>query len=46
MREVSGTYVYHLLVNVANLNTDYTIVIRPYGAGDSRTLRHVIQATP
>jgi hypothetical protein len=42
----TGTYMYNLSVNVAKLNTDYTIVIYPYGIGTpSQTLRHVIQAT-
>ena len=37
---------YNLSVNLAKLNTDYTVVIYPYGIGvTTQTLRHVIQAT-
>jgi hypothetical protein len=33
-------------INLAKLNTDYTIVIYPFGtAVSTQTLRHVIQAT-
>jgi hypothetical protein len=43
-----GSYIYNMSVNLAKLNTDYTVIIYPYGttgAGASQTLRHVIQAT-
>jgi hypothetical protein len=42
-----GCYRYNMQVNLPKLNTDYTIVIYPYGTvGDTPpTLRHVIQAT-
>jgi hypothetical protein len=35
-------------VNLAKLNTDYTVIVYPYGMAvpnNSLTLRHVIQAT-
>jgi hypothetical protein len=41
-----GSYIYNMNINI-QLNTDYTIVIYPYGNGQpvGPTLRHVIQAT-
>jgi hypothetical protein len=40
-----GSYIYNMNVNIT-LNTDYTIIIYPYGAGTtSQYLAHVIQAT-
>ena len=41
-----GSYIYNMNVNIP-LNTDYTVVIYPYGNGQpvGPTLRHVIQAT-
>jgi hypothetical protein len=41
-----GSYIYNMNVNIP-LNTDYTIMIYPYGtvASGAPTLRHVIQAT-
>jgi hypothetical protein len=43
-----GSYIYNMSVNLAKLNTDYTVVIYPYGTAvpnNTLTLRHVIQAT-
>jgi hypothetical protein len=42
-----GSYIYNMNVNLQKLNTDYTVVIYPYGNGQATgpTLRHVIQAT-
>jgi hypothetical protein len=42
-----GSYIYNMSVNLAKMNTDYTVVIYPYGNGAATgpTLRHVIQAT-
>jgi hypothetical protein len=43
-----GSYIYNMSVNLAKLNTDYTVVIYPYGMAvpnNNLTLRHVIQAT-
>jgi hypothetical protein len=42
-----GSYIYNMNVNLAKLNTDYTVVIYPYGNGQATgpTLKHVIQAT-
>ncbi len=51
MRFVDGAYIYNMKVSVANLNTDYTIMIYPYAtsAADTDvskgTMRHVVQAT-
>ena len=46
MRYTDGAYMYNLSVNLPQLNTDYTVVIYPYGVGvTTQTLRHVIQAT-
>ncbi len=46
MRYADGFYMYNLRVDVAKLNTDYTVVVYPYGTTNSgQTLRHVIQAT-
>ncbi|HEV8452363.1 MAG TPA: PKD domain-containing protein [Gaiellales bacterium] len=46
MRYSDGAYMYNLSVNLPKLNTDYTVVIYPYGIGVTpQTLRHVIQAT-
>src|SRR5205823_9933199 len=42
-----GSYIYNMNVNIP-LNTDYTIIVYPYGTtapNDKVTLRHVIQAT-
>jgi hypothetical protein len=40
-----GSYIYNMSVNIT-LNTDYTIIIYPYGAGSStQYIAHVIQAT-
>src|SRR5207237_10867149 len=41
-----GSYIYNMNVSIP-LNTDYTVVIYPYGNGQpvGPTLRHVIQAT-
>jgi hypothetical protein len=40
-----GSYIYNMSVNIA-LNTDYTILIYPYGTGTpTQYLAHVIQAT-
>ena len=41
-----GSYMYNMLVDIP-LNTDYTVVIYPYGNGQpvGPTMRHVIQAT-
>src|SRR5205085_3643244 len=41
-----GSYIYNMNVSIP-LNTDYTIVVYPYGtvATGAPTLRHVIQAT-
>jgi hypothetical protein len=42
-----GSYIYNMNVNLPKLNTDYTVLIYPYGNGQpvGPTLRHVIQAT-
>ena len=43
-----GSYIYNMSVNLAKLNTDYTVVIYPYwtsGTPSGPTLKHVIQAT-
>jgi hypothetical protein len=40
-----GSYIYNMNVNLTKLNTDYTIIVYPYGTGDPRKLGHVIQAT-
>jgi hypothetical protein len=40
-----GSYIYNLSVNLAKLNTDYTVLVYPYGTTDPRKLGHVIQAT-
>jgi hypothetical protein len=42
-----GSYIYNMNVNLAKMNTDYTVVIYLYGNGAATgpTLRHVIQAT-
>jgi hypothetical protein len=43
-----GSYIYNMSVNLAKLNTDYTVVVYPYGTAvpnNTLTLRHVIQAT-
>jgi hypothetical protein len=41
-----GSYIYNMRVNVAHLNTDYTIIIYPNGSSDTtQSIRHVIQAT-
>jgi hypothetical protein len=48
MRAADGHYMYNMRVNVPNsdLNTDYTVIIYPYGLGNQLTsLRHVIRAT-
>jgi hypothetical protein len=46
MRSVDSSYIYNMRVNVAKLNQDYTIIIYPFGLGDtSQSIRHVIQAT-
>jgi hypothetical protein len=46
MRSADGGYIYNLSVNLPKVNTDYTVIIYPYGTGTpSQTLRHVIQAT-
>lgn len=42
-----GSYIYNMNVNIP-LNTDYTVVVYPYGAtppNNTQTLKHVIQAT-
>jgi PKD repeat protein len=39
-----GSYIYNMNVNIP-LNTDYTIVVYPYGGTTGPTLKHVIQAT-
>jgi len=40
-----GSYIYNMSVNIS-LNTDYTIIIYPYGTGmPSQYMAHVIQAT-
>jgi hypothetical protein len=46
MRSADGGYIYNLSVNLPKVNTDYTVIIYPYGTGTpSQTLRHVIQVT-
>ena len=47
MRAADGFYIYNMRVNVAKLNTAYTIIITPNAAGypSSMTLRHKIIAT-
>jgi hypothetical protein len=40
-----GDYMYNMAVNLATLNTDYTVVIYPYGISSPVQLGHVIQAT-
>jgi len=46
MRSVDSSYIYNMRVNVAKLNQDYTVIIYPFGLGDtSQSIRHVIQAT-
>jgi hypothetical protein len=46
MRSVDGSYIYNMRVNVQKLNTDYTIIIYPFGLADTtQSIRHVIQAT-
>jgi PKD repeat protein len=40
-----GDYIYNMQVNLATLNTDYTVVVYPYGTGSTVELGHVIQAT-
>jgi hypothetical protein len=40
-----GSYIYNLSISGMNLNTDYTIVIYPYGTVSSQYLAHVIQTT-
>jgi hypothetical protein len=40
-----GDYMYNMQVNLATLNTDYTVVVYPYGTGSTVELGHVIQAT-
>ena len=42
-----GSYIYNLSINLPKLNTDYTVVVYPYGNGSPTgpTLRHVLQAT-
>ena len=43
-----GSYIYNMSVNLAKLNTDYTVIIYPYwttGTPAGPTLKHVIQAT-
>jgi hypothetical protein len=39
-----GSYIYNLSVNITT-NTDYTVIVYPYGTSDPRKLAHVIQAT-
>ena len=39
-----GSYIYNMNVSIP-LNTDYTIVVYPYGGTTGPSLRHVIQAT-
>ncbi len=39
-----GSYIYNMNVNIT-LNTDFTVMIYPYGTGDPQKLGHVIQAT-
>jgi hypothetical protein len=51
MRLADGNYLYNMKVQVAKLNTDYTVIVYPYAnqatgnLNGSLTLRHVIQAT-
>lgn len=48
MRAADGQYIYNMRVSVpsSDLNSDYTVVIYPYGIGNvTQTLRHVIRAT-
>jgi PKD repeat protein len=40
-----GDYIYNMQVNLPTLNTDYTVVVYPYGTGSPVQLGHVIQAT-
>ena len=40
-----GDYIYNLQVNLPSLNTDYTVVIYPYGISSPMELGHVVQAT-
>ena len=40
-----GDYMYNMAVNLPKLNTDYTVVIYPYGTSSPVQLGHVIQAT-
>jgi hypothetical protein len=42
-----GSYIYNMSVNLPKLNTDYTIIVYPYGtiAPGAPTMKHVIQAT-
>ena len=40
-----GDYIYNMQVSLPSLNTDYTVVIYPYGTGSHMELGHVVQAT-
>jgi PKD domain len=40
-----GDYLYNMQVNLPSLNTDYTVVIYPYGTSSPVQLGHVVQAT-
>jgi len=40
-----GTYIYNMKVQLPSLNTDYTVLIYPYGSSNAQKLGHVIQAT-
>jgi hypothetical protein len=41
----NGDYLYNMAVNLPKFNTDYTVVIYPYGTSSQVQLGHVIQAT-
>jgi hypothetical protein len=41
----NGDYLYNMAVNLPKVNTDYTVVIYPYGTSSQVQLGHVIQAT-
>jgi hypothetical protein len=41
----NGDYIYNMSVNLPKLNSDYTVVVYPYGTTSPVQLGHVIQAT-
>jgi hypothetical protein len=44
MRPSGDAYMYNMAIDLPQTNADYTVIIRPYGAGSSATLRHKIHA--